>query len=77
MCDADRVDDWTVIAVLEPDSSKDPRSQVAEVLEAFLAERGLSRACVGDDDIRIDIMYPGPGHGPCARRLMIRNVALS
>lgn len=71
-------DDWVEAARIEPsERSGDTSAQVRDRLDAFLADRGLSREAVTDSDLRIDNVYLGPQLGVCAIRLMVRAAALN
>jgi hypothetical protein len=77
-CNFGGVDEWTEIAWMEPSHGATQfRSELAAVVQAFLAERGLGGARIADDDIRVDRVYLGPDKGSCGQRVMIRTTALT
>jgi hypothetical protein len=68
-------DGWTEVACLESESGPF-KAELARTLNAFLAERGMSRNEIADHDIRVVLVYLGPAKGRCARRLLVRTAAL-
>ena len=76
-CDPGLVDGWIEVAWSPPAEVGTARADLASALDAFLSQRGLSRADLAEDDIRIDLVYMGSSAGGCGRRLMIRTTALS
>jgi len=69
------MDEWTEVAWLESEGGAF-KAELARTLHAFLAERGMSRNEIADNDIRVDLVYLGPAKGRCARRLLVRTAAL-
>lgn len=48
--------------------------ELVVALDAFLFQRGLSRADLAEDDVWIDLVYLEPGAGGCGRRLMMADI---
>jgi hypothetical protein len=70
------VDGWIEAAWSPPAEIGTARANLDATLDAFLSLRGLSRGGLAEDDIRIDLVYLGPGARGCGRRLMIRTTAV-
>jgi hypothetical protein len=69
-------DNWAEVATLEhPDDSADRKDELALALDVWLAERGCSRDMLTDEDLRLDLLYLGPGRG-CMTRLLVNVNAL-
>ncbi len=63
--------------MIEPsERSSDLTAQVDDLLDRYLAERGLSRNVVTDSDLRVDNVYLGPDRGACATPVMVRSAVL-
>ena len=67
---------WTTGPRFDSDGMTDFNAGLAAALDSFLSQRGLSRNEVANEDLRVDLVYLGPGKGRCARRLMIRSAPL-
>src|SRR5690348_6198449 len=68
VCDPGLVDGWIEVAWSPPPEAGTARADLDAALDAFLSQRGLSRAGLAEDDLRI-----GPGlHGTECRSLRAR-----
>ena len=76
VCDPGLADGWIEVAWSPPAEAGTARADLDAALDAFLSRRGLSRADLAGENIRIDLVYLGPSVGGCGRRLMIRTTAL-
>jgi len=50
------VGEWTEVACLEPEGGRF-KAELGGILDSFLSERGMRRNEIGDDDIRLDLVY--------------------
>ncbi len=65
--------EWTLIGELKtPDDTAS--DDVQSLVSTWLAERGIERQALADDDLRIDLSYLGPGQG-CDMRVSVRTIA--
>jgi hypothetical protein len=64
--------EWTEVAWLEPEGQDNRMADAPAVLDGWLRERGLTRADISDDDVRLDLMYLGPTRGVCGTRICVR-----
>lgn len=68
--------EWVEVAWLGPEDHKSGMTEISDVLDSWLRERGLTRSGIRDDDIRVDLVYLGPERGACGTRIMIRATAV-
>lgn len=68
-------DDWIEVGWVQSRRESERHAEAVRLLDLWLAERRLSRTSIDERDVRIDLVYLGPGNG-CDVRVLVNRAAI-